>query len=782
MVFNLVAYLIVLAVSSLVSYLLRPDPPEGPEADHNIRLPEVSQGTPYRIIFGRPPRIRGNMILWYGGLYLHYVKLHGQRIGYNYHCGMHMGLSHGYVDGVVQMWVDDRCFWPILDAGGSFDNDGTTTFDISQWGIWGGRSGRGGIHLLGDILYGKSDQAQNLTLMQNQAGSSTPYYRGITSVVFNTEAYWGMSPNFPAIDFTLKRTDLQHDGTQMWYLAKAVVDTAKNLNVVHALRECLTSTIFGRGLADGDMDSTTFEAAADTCYGEGLGISYSFVPSESSVASFIKKLEEIMDGFVYFDHGTGTYKVKLIRNDYVVASLTTYDEDDFNIETFSRPSYYQVPSETIVKYTDILSGKSAIAKDDDLAIMSIQGESPIPQTFNWPMIAKQSIAADLASREQDQISRMPAFLRLSTTRSMYGITRGDVFKLSHPRLTNGGVTTMTVRVVTINRGELDDGKLYIDVSEEIFEPIVQLRGQAGSTLVSTPTGVAAGALNDGYYENISFSAGTMTVQLLSESQGSTLYEHMLVTADAMTVQLAYEYGGDYDPSADANCVLWAKMDSGALLTDSSGNGNTLTNASSVASETSDYKEGDGCGDFSPSTSSTLHRSNANLSNNVPFKSGGDGERQMTICAWSQIASLGATRCMASMYHTSSNRSWMFAHTTANLPGFWIGYNSGASAEAITYSTAVEANKWYHIAVTFDADTKAVRIRVWDNTAGALLAADTTGVFTNAIFTGTASLTIGRAGGLSTWYYPHGKFIDDVVIFNRVLDVTEIDAIRNQIFN
>ena len=510
--FSLVAYVIVLAISALISYLLAPKPPDAPDPEP-VDLPTCEQGTPYGIIFGQPIRFKSAMILWYGAVRTHRFKNDKKGQGYQYYAAIHIGLSHGNIDGVKQMWFKDRCFWPTYKDATVYNADDAETFLINQGAAWGDRYKGGGLVLSGDILYGTTTQLQNATLKKYQDGDDTPAYRGITSLVFHNTSYWGISNQFPIMSIVLKRTDTHHDGTPMWYVAKANVDSYNSLNVVHVIRECLTSTVFGRGVSTDRIDSTTFEAAADTLYTEQIGISYKYTPSGNSLSSFIQKLEAIMDGVIYFDHSVGKYKIKLIRPDYVDGDLTVYDKDDFSIITFSRASYSGVASETIVKYSDIASAKPTKAKADDLAMMQLQGESPIPQTFDYPMITNPDTAALIAAREQNQSSRNPAFLKLSVNRSMYAVQRGDVFKISHPMLTKAGISSMVVRAVVIDRGMLDDGEMFIDVTEEIFYSVTST-----TTVPSSQTTIPVPTLTASTSETIEFSSSAASIQIINETK------------------------------------------------------------------------------------------------------------------------------------------------------------------------------------------------------------------------------------------------------------------------
>ena len=512
MAFGIIAYLVILAISIAVSYYMRPDPdePSAPSLE-DIDLPTCAQGTRYAVIFGRPPRTKANMILSTFNFRSGGIDKKGTIVAHYYYLGVHFGLCHGYVDGVTQIWAEDTCVWPTLLDEGAFANDGEILASINARHIWG--EVYTGPSATVDILYGHNDQAQNATLKAYQDGDDTPTYRGITSLVFNTDAYWGIQYMLPAISVVMKRTEQHHDGSQMWYINKAKIGLYYSLNIVQCLRECLVSTIFGRGISEDLIDTTSFESAADTCYAEGIGLCYRLVPSQRAVGEFITVLESIMDGMLFFDHSVAKYKLKLIRDDYDVDTLTTYTEDDFSIEAFTKPTVAQTPSETIIKYTDFTSARRATSKDDDIAIMELQSDSPVSQMFDWPMIVDLTLAAMLAAREQDHASRMPAFLRLASTRSMYAIQRGDVFKISHPKLTLGGITTMTVRAVGIDRGRLEDGTLYIDVTEEVFDTVEVTQSYSSSSASSglTVTEITSSS------ESIAFSRDAAVVAIINEN-------------------------------------------------------------------------------------------------------------------------------------------------------------------------------------------------------------------------------------------------------------------------
>jgi len=95
---------------------------------------------------------------------------------------------------------------------------------------------------------------------------------------------------------------------------------------------------------------------------------------------------------------------------------------------------------------------------------------------------------------------------------------------------------------------------------------------------------------------------------------------------------------------------------------------------------------------------------------------------------------------------------------------------GTSEEYHSFNNFVP-DKWYHVAITYKPNE--YRIRVFDNDAAAQLGVDVTGVAgTIKENAGYLQLHQGRTDGTNstTW-------IDEMVVFNRVLSVADIDKVR-----
>jgi len=231
----------------------------------------------------------------------------------------------------------------------------------------------------------------------------------------------------------------------------------------------------------------------------------------------------------------------------------------------------------------------------------------------------------------------------------------------------------------------------------------------------------------------------------------------------------------YNPASDSNCQAWWRLEDGALTTDSSGKGNTLTN--SGVSSSSTHQEGSYSGECDGS--SYLAIADASLSASFPGKSGTSAQ-DMTICCWFRpdvVPGSSNYDALIGKYVTSGDlRTWNLRMENSVL-GFTIGYSSGTTNQTIAHVSTLTAGRWYHVGVTYNASTRLCTIRIWDDTGGAILGSDVSSAFSYDMSP--------RAGEVRLGSYNGGNYLDglldDVVVFNRVLTTDEIDEVRNQTF-
>jgi len=235
-----------------------------------------------------------------------------------------------------------------------------------------------------------------------------------------------------------------------------------------------------------------------------------------------------------------------------------------------------------------------------------------------------------------------------------------------------------------------------------------------------------------------------------------------------------------DFSNDVNCVALYRFEDGALTTDTIGS-NTLTNSNATV-YTVAAKEGAGCVDlYSSFETDYMYRADAGLDSGFPGKSGGT-IASFSLCYWVWIGSApeeGSYETFASKWYVSGSAKtwWTGVNTTSGDMSFKLlsGYNSGASTEIISHGTTAVIHSWYHVGITWVQSTKAWKMRIWDDTAGALLGgAEATGTATNEMSADSAPIIFGNINDLT---YESECYLDEFVVFKDELSSAEIDQIR-----
>lgn len=216
-----------------------------------------------------------------------------------------------------------------------------------------------------------------------------------------------------------------------------------------------------------------------------------------------------------------------------------------------------------------------------------------------------------------------------------------------------------------------------------------------------------------------------------------------------------------DFSADANCKALWRLESGALTVDSKG-GNTLTNQG-VDEDLVNFKEGACSGFFVRASIDRMTIADADLDAGFPLKSDA-AHTSFSFVGWIKLTATGLYQYILNKYNSSLILQVDNANkvTLSLYDGAWRAYVHGS---------ALAADTWYHFAVTHNDADNAYRIRIWDDTAGAILGVDKTGIAVTPNL-GNANFTLGTSATSA-----FGGNEDEVVAFNDVLSVDEIDAIR-----
>ncbi len=375
-----------------------------------------------------------------------------QTVGYKYYLGVHMILCHGPIDKITRLDVDDRNAWTGLSTGGSIT--------VNAPNLFGGDEREGGISGKVDVAMGGTTQTPN-TYLDSKLAGAIPAFRLVVGLILN-KCYMGNNPYLKRWSARGTRIHLRQNGLAQWYDAKA--DVGGDMNPAHIVREVLTDPDWGMGYPELDMDDVAFQAAADTLFTEGMGISILW-DKQKPLHEFLADILAHIDGSLYIDRQTGKFVLKLSRGGYSIPGLLQLDESNVQkISDFRRPTVAELTNQVSVVFWDKTTGKNNSVTVQDIALAAQQG-STVGTTLQYPGFTNTTIATKVASRDLKSLSTPLATATIYANREAAALNIGDVFKFSWAEY---GVEQVIFRVTNIELGELSNNLIKLTVVEDVF--------------------------------------------------------------------------------------------------------------------------------------------------------------------------------------------------------------------------------------------------------------------------------------------------------------------------
>jgi hypothetical protein len=457
--------IIVSVISAVLSIVLAPGPPKPPNPStlDDIEAPTAEEGREIPVVFGTD-WVKGPNCVWYGDFTTTERKKEGMVVGYRYFLGMHLVICQGPVDAIQEIAVDNRTAW----IGNVTSSD---TVTITAGGLFGGDDGEGGVSGSAEFWFGDASQGQSAYLA-DKVSANVPNYRGVFSVVLRGAAVTGVDPDhghyvgtthyLKPWAFKVKRIPAAD-----WYPAKAEITIGSHpghANPAHILYEVLTNTEYGMGYPTAILDDTRFRAAADTLYAEGFGMSLLWTRG-MSIKDFIQEILNTIGGALRLDPVTGTFWLKLIRDDYTVGELPLLDESNVvELEQFQRKGWGETVNEITVKYRAPYGNFVKSVTLQNLANIEAQGRV-VSETLDYPALRAGPLAKRICMRDLKARSAGFSAVRLRVNRTAYELGPGDVFRFSWNDL---GISQIVYRIGAVSGGTLTDGAITIDAVEDVF--------------------------------------------------------------------------------------------------------------------------------------------------------------------------------------------------------------------------------------------------------------------------------------------------------------------------
>lgn len=390
-------------------------------------------------------------------------------VGFEYRVGIQFALCRGPVDQLRRIWVGDDL---LIDATASpIEHDDTDGF--FEPFFFGGNDVGGNGGMSGTLLFKSGTDTQTpssyLGNFQVIDGESGPAYRGFCYV--GPEAapfYVGNSANIRPWKFELRRIPPGWSGSAAFILVNGA-----DANPVVVIYEILTNDDWGLGYADSQIDLTKFQFALEQCHGEGNG--WSMIQDQQiPVKDVIRLILDQIDGVLYQDQETGLWTIDMIRpladlEDISPPPILAIDETNLlNLRNFTRGSWDNTSNQLLLEFNDRSDTyKNTSAGAQDMGNIRIQGVN-VRSQVRFPGVKDAALAAKLVWRELVSMSYPLAKATVIVNRSFWKAKPGQRVTLTDEDL---GVTTLSMRIASLDLGRLTDGEIQLELVEDIFRDV-----------------------------------------------------------------------------------------------------------------------------------------------------------------------------------------------------------------------------------------------------------------------------------------------------------------------
>ncbi len=473
-----------------------------------FQFPTATEDRMVPIVWGTVD-IRGPNVTWYGDLRTFKVTKEVKAglfstkdlvTAIRYFVGMDLLLCYGPIDRVTRLEVSDKeAFTGSISP--STSPDGVVQF-IDNVKLLGGTNRGGGIQ--GDFrIYGGVEDQNRSVYLQGQLGADIPSYVGIAHVV-GEQTFVGESPNIGAYIWRVSRFPDKLGLTGDGHIIRGVAGTPVGIedgdaNPAEVLYEILTNTTFGLEIPLGNINFASFVSAGNQLKIEENGWS-SVIDAKISGIDMLKEVLRQIDGVLYED-SSGTFTLKLARDDYVLASQPLFDESNVvELESFTRTAWSNTQNDIAIGYSDRTKNYiSTTAVAQDTANIRTQGKV-LRADQNYPGVKHPTTAQEIAGRELATLSFPLASVNLLTNREGASLVPADIIRFSWAQY---DLVDFPLRILNVDLGTIEDGTVKLTCVQDIF------RSAETATLMAAPIVSGWSPLDD--------AAEQLTIELIREA-------------------------------------------------------------------------------------------------------------------------------------------------------------------------------------------------------------------------------------------------------------------------
>jgi len=400
-------------------------------------------------------------------------------IGHRYFIGMQLGIC-AKADTLHTIYFDDR---ELVLLTLNHDDDGVSN-TLSAPDFFGGREEGGGV--IGTFRFYGGSITQNVSAYLASFQTPTPAYRW-TSFLQMENVEVGEVPNIVNIAVQVSRypnplglaaSTAQYEGNDTPFFDL--------INPMSIMYEVLTDDDYGFNMDPGEIDSTSFSTAATTLKNEKNGMCLKWTRNQT-IDKLIDQINKQVDGSLRYDPSAGKWGYKLLRNDYSIPGLKTFDETNItSLENYSRANWDETINQIEIKYTQagqIDPPPPAMAENRSNYIR-LESKQKIA-SLTMPGVYSSALANEIASRELFTLGVPLAKADFKCNREAFDLLPGDPFVFAWPEL---GITQIVMRIVDLGYGDDEFQEMQIVAVQDVFAIRDTIFATPPATFFTSPGG------------------------------------------------------------------------------------------------------------------------------------------------------------------------------------------------------------------------------------------------------------------------------------------------------
>ena len=352
---------------------------------------------------------------------------------------------------LIEFMVDDDTLYRSSSTG-SF------SAYVSDKTIFGSyEDGAGGME--GDFSYYSGADVQTVDTYANQITQGRQSQLRRLSYLVWKGGYVGNTGNLASWQFIVKRI------IKPSVLPLAYADVDGGANAAYVIFDLLTNKNYGLGLPVAAIDIANFSSIASTLKNEGWGLNM-IINEKGTISEILDNILSKIDCSININKSNGMIYMKLVRQDYNINDLITFDESNVvSVSNYSRSTSVAMTNQMKITYTDKNNNfqKTQISyKDLALSYQMSRGETA---EADYSVLTNADLALRVAARDLLPLST-PLFKCNVVVNSVgEGLEVGDCVILS---LKKYKITQVVMRILEIEYGSIEDPEVSISLIQDKF--------------------------------------------------------------------------------------------------------------------------------------------------------------------------------------------------------------------------------------------------------------------------------------------------------------------------